>query len=129
MLLTTAVVQTIPASVVEYTKPQVAYAQEAPAVPPEAPVTNAIACNCYLYVKARIPSFPLTKDVFPNSAVPVVGGVIIMQYPRLVHYVIVTAISKEGVYIDESNFKHCVIAPRFLTWEYLGAHQAKYWVP
>lgn len=85
-----------------------------------------VACNCYLYIKNKIPDFPNTKDLIPNSIYPTVGGVIILQY-KVPHYVLVEKVIEEGVWIAESNFGGCGYSKRLLTWQDLEEHQAVYW--
>jgi hypothetical protein len=97
----------------------------------EAPVVieekiDYVAGNCWLYLKSKIPSWPNTKDLIPNSVHPVVGGAIILQY-KVPHYVLVEKVIEEGVWISESNFGGPGYSKRLLSWEYLKDHSAKYW--
>jgi hypothetical protein len=86
-----------------------------------------VACNCYQFIQKKIENLPRTAELVGNSIYPHVGGVIILYYKNLVHYVFVEEVLKDGVRIAESNYTHCEYSKRFLTWEYLESHQAKYW--
>lgn len=88
---------------------------------------SPIYYNCYLYIKSKIPEFPSTKDLIPNSIFPNVGGVVILQYDRLAHYALIEAVVEAGVWISETNFEKGKFTKRLLTWNYLENHQAQYW--
>lgn len=109
-----------------------AQALEAPLQMPVEATTTAkydpLASNCYLYVRSKILTFPLTKDLVPNSPVPIPGGVVILDYNGTPHYALTPyEYTKEGVFLDESNFKKGTYTQRFVDWEYLKNHNAKYW--
>ena len=83
--------------------------------------------NCYLYVKNRIPRLPRTNELKANSIYPNVGGVTILNYNELIHYVINEKVEEKGIWINETNFGGPGYSKRFLTWEYLKGKEAKYW--
>jgi len=97
--------------------------------PKQAP-RDETAYNCYMLVKSRIPEFPLTKDLVPNSIYPVKGGVVLLDYNGTPHYALTPdEVEVEGYWIDESNFESGKYTRRFITWEYARSHGAKYWRP
>ncbi len=100
---------------------------EAPIVEEKKPNTNTEECNCWLFIKRRMPWLPdQTKNIIPNSDYPIVGGVTMLEYGEKKHYVENTKVVKEGVWIKESNFGKCGYSERLLTWAYLKEHNAKY---
>lgn len=81
----------------------------------EAPkLDNTLDCNCYMYVRSKIPNLPLTKDLKPNSEIAV-GAVAIFKYPSgLMHYAYVESFGTDVFTVDESNYKKCVRAKRIV---------------
>lgn len=105
---------------------------EASSLPDPVPIIEEIkrdevACNCWLYIKNKIASWPNTKDIVANSIYPTVGGVTILNYDGILHYVWNREVTEAGIWIKESNFYNCEYSTRFLTWDYLKDHQALYW--
>lgn len=85
-------------------------------------------CNCYLYVKTKIPFLPSTKNLIPNTPSPIKGGLVILNYKGKLHYALTPESgTDEGLLIDECNYKRGTCSKRFLSWQYLREHQAKYW--
>lgn len=101
--------------------PPKVYAEELPVAPvvvePPPPVVkkDAVACNCYLYVKGKYPTFPNTKDLKPNTT-PSVGVVALFDYGNLNHYAIVTKLEAEGFWVKDSNFGGCGYRTHFIRW-------------
>ncbi len=86
---------------------------------------DEVACNCYLYVKARISNLPMMKDVV-GSTTPSVGAVAIFEYidkhtfETVKHIAIITSLGDTGFYVKESNFVGCEYGKRFI--EYSDSH-------
>lgn len=78
-------------------------------------------------MQSLIPDLPRTAEIVPNSVYPVVGGVTVLMYRETPHYAFNTAVTEEGVMIQETNFVHGKYTSRLLTWQYLQEHQAWYW--
>lgn len=105
------------------------YADSLPAIPLQTPIVqdDRLETNCYLYAQSLIPNLPHTYDIIPNSIFPNLGGLVILDYNGVTHYVVVKEVLENGIWIKESNFGGSGIQERFLTWEDLEKHQAKYW--
>lgn len=71
------------------------------------------ACNCYLYTKARVANLPRMAEIFPNSE-PLIGGVAIEFYGEVKHVSVITKVEEGGVWVKESNYKHCEIGERYI---------------
>ncbi len=91
--------------------PPIAHAQEAPIEVQkvdDCPDT-LVRCNCYLFVKSKIPNLPLTKFLIPNIDKPIGGSVAIFNYNGEPHYGVTTGIMNTAtttlVKIDECNYK------------------------
>lgn len=67
---------------------------------------DATACNCYAYVKSKIPSLPLTKYLKPNTNLDV-GVVALFNYRGTPHYAIVSKLEGVGFWVKDSNFGGC----------------------
>lgn len=79
------------------------------------PVEDALACNCYAYVRSLIPSLPLANKLEGNSPAKA-GAVAIFDYHGLPHYGIVVSISGDGFMLQDSNFKKCKYLTHFISW-------------
>ena len=82
------------------------------------PVTtySAMECNCYAYVRTKIPSFPMASLVKPNTA-PKVGAVVIFDYDGLPHYGIISSFDAGGFNLTDSNYGGCGIRTHYVTWD------------
>ena len=97
-------------------------------LPPIEISENTIEGNCYLFIKSKIPDFPMTKDIVPNSIYPKIGGVVIMDFEDKSHYAYIPQRNeKEGIWVDHTNFGKDGYQHTFFTWEYLEKHNARYW--
>lgn len=94
---------------------------------PELPLESTIEGNCYLYVRSKIKDLPSTKDIIPNSIYPNVGGVTVINYDGLRHYMLNEQVTEEGLRISECNFVKGKCGERLLTWEYLIEKKAQYY--
>lgn len=101
-------------------RPAFAYAD----VLPPTPIVrqyDETACNCYLYVKGRVPNLPSMKDVV-GSTTPAVGAVAIFEYrdkdtdETVKHIAIVGWFDVDGFQVFESNFDSCKYGKRFIKW-------------
>lgn len=129
MLLTTAnptpiiknalVIPVAHAEVVE----QVIDTVEAPKIKPE----DTLKGNCYLWVKYKLPTLPRTKDIVPNSIYPNVGGVTLISYNGVMHYMYNEEVTEEGIRVSECNFTPNTCGQRLLTWKYLEEKKAEYY--
>lgn len=83
-------------------------------------------CNCYSYVKARVPSFPLQQYVHPTS---MLGDtkVAIFNYYGVPHYAIVTSTDESGFWVQDSNFTPCQVQTHHILWG--DSHLIGYWSP
>jgi len=75
-------------------------------------------CSCVQFVKAKGAKLPRgdADDLFPNTDVPSVGGVMILKYwkPERHHVAYIESIEKDGYHIIEANFKKCAITRRVI---------------
>ncbi len=88
---------------------------------------DPLASNCYLYAKSLVPNLPRTSEIVTNTVFPNLGGITVLDYRGTTHYVVNQKITADGVLIKESNFGGPGYSERFLTWEYLKEHNARYW--
>ncbi len=77
---------------------------------------DAVACNCYLYVKTKFPSFPITSKLKPNT-VPSSGVVAIFDYDGLPHYGIIREFDGEGFWLEDSNYRRCRYMKHYVRWD------------
>jgi hypothetical protein len=82
-------------------------------------------CNCIAEVKNLGAKVPFKDKLEPNSIVPRVGGVVIMQYGELKHLAYVTSVEEDGIHIKEANYKRCERGTRVL--EFLDKHILGFW--
>ncbi len=80
-----------------------------------APAEDALACNCYAYVRSLIPSLPLANLIKPNTT-PHVGAVAVFDYNGLPHYGIVSKLEADGFELQDSNYSHCKYMTHFISW-------------
>ena len=99
-------VEVTPNPVVATSTPPVAVAVKAP---------DALACNCWAYVKSLNPALPNTANLKPNGT-PAVGTVAIFNYEGTMHYALITALSDDGFSVKESNLHHCQYDVRVVSW-------------
>lgn len=76
---------------------------------------DPIACNCYAYVRSKIPTLPLANLVKPNTT-PHIGAVAIFDYDGLPHYGIISKLTDSGFYLTDSNYVHCKYLTHFISW-------------
>jgi len=95
-------------------------------VPTEAPeqkeveVPEGTYCSCVLYLQS------LGKDVRGDAynattthSEPSVGDIAVMRYPgQLGHVALVTAVTADGFWVTESNYKKCQKTERFIPNDY-----------
>lgn len=78
-------------------------------------------CSCKSYVKARGAKMPKgdANDIFPNTELPRVGGVVILKYwnPDRHHLAYIEKITSEGLHIAESNYTRCLVSRRIIPLE------------
>lgn len=79
------------------------------------PIPDAVACNCWAYVKSLKPTLPNTASLKPNGT-PAVGTVAILDYEGTMHYALITALGDAGFTVDESNYHHCEYDARTVEW-------------
>ena len=83
-------------------------------------------CNCYSYVKLRIPNLPATKDLIPNSP-PRVGSVALFDYHGKKHYVFVETLGSHTFSFPEANFEPCLVSRRSASYD--DPFLVGYWHP
>jgi hypothetical protein len=92
--------------------------------------TQPALCNCYAYVRSKIPSLPLASELKGNST-PQKGAVVIFEYivdgEVVPHYAILRTFEGDGFWVDENNYKKCVTNPRYIRWDYPRIRG--FWVP
>ena len=96
--------------------PQLAIAE--PTVPVAVTMPDETLCNCYTYVKERIPELPNTSELKGNT-VPEKGAVVLFEYvgedgEAVKHYAILRTFEGDGFWVDENNYKKCVTSPRYV---------------
>lgn len=96
-------------SYLEVTIPVPTVITPVPTVPvAKSEVIDEVECNCWQYVKRRVPNLPNTKDIVPNVGFPVIGSTVIQKFKSgLMHYAIVEEIKDKSFIVSESNFHHC----------------------
>lgn len=83
-------------------------------------------CNCFRFVKNRVESLPRMADIQPGNE-PYVGGVAIEWFDHIKHVSVITAVETDGVWVEESNYHHCVVGSRFIPFSKTSL--AGFWVP
>lgn len=87
-------------------------------------IEDALACNCYAYVRSLIPSLPLANLIKSNTT-PHIGAVAVFDYEGLPHYGIITKLTADGFYLEDSNFVHCKYTTHFIAWS--NVHIIGFW--
>lgn len=93
---------------------------------PTVVATDALACNCWSFVKSLIPSLPNTALLKTNTT-PRVGAVAIFDYNGLPHYGVITALNADGFELRDSNYQHCKFLTHFVSWT--NAAITGFWAP
>jgi hypothetical protein len=104
------------------------YAEEVPIVATTTPpvVIDELACNCYRFVRSKVPSLPLTKDLKSNLGAPEVGAVVIQRFSSgLMHYAVITEVTGDTFVVKESNYRKCKYTTRTLSTA--DPHVIGYW--
>ena len=70
-------------------------------------------CNCYFFVRNRVENLPRMVAILPNSD-PVIGGVAIEFFKGIKHVSVITKVEPGGVWVAESNYKHCETGERYI---------------
>lgn len=86
-----------------------------------------INCNCYVYIKSKIPDFPMTKDLKSNTIYPSVRGVVVMDYDGIPHYAFIESVTETGINVSQTNIPSCEYSEKHLTWQYLTDHNSWFW--
>lgn len=88
----------------------------------EEEVADYVACSCVKTAKIKygvnIPPAHNAWDLSPNSDVPVVGQLVLMQYPTIGHVAVLEAITDDGYLISEGNYKSCQYTTRVIPKDY-----------
>lgn len=71
-----------------------------------------VVCNCYAFVKTKIPTLPKTKDLVPNIGNPVPGGVAIFDYNGVKHYAYIQSVVQGSFVVSEANYEPCALGKR-----------------
>lgn len=81
-------------------------------------VSPSVLCNCYRYVKERIPDLPHTSVILSNLESE--GEVAVFYYPSsgVHHYAVVKEVTPYAIVIQEANFKSCQYTQRVLPRDY-----------
>lgn len=82
-------------------------------------------CNCYSYVRARVPSFPPQSQLAPTTGAYGATKVAIFDYDGVPHYGIVVSSDSTGFIVDEANYRPCVVGTRHVDWG--DAHLVGFW--
>ena len=76
---------------------------------------TSIDCSCMLYIQSRgIELFGDAKDQTPNSDVPMVGGVVLLQYNGINHAAYIESVHGTGIKVSETNYKKCKYTERII---------------
>lgn len=78
--------------------------------------TDALASNCWLYVKSIYPNLPNTYDIYTNTH-PTVGAVAFFKYGDLNHYAIITKLTEDGFWVKDTNFGGPGYRTHFIAWD------------
>lgn len=84
-----------------------------------APKVDALASNCYLYVKSIYPTLPLANRIVSNTT-PYIGAVAFFEYGKkdgdLPHYAVVTKLEDKGFWVKDTNFGGPGYRTHFVEW-------------
>lgn len=70
-------------------------------------------CNCYAFVENRVGDLPPMAAIIPNTEAAA-GTVAVEWYGDIKHVSLVTAVTPDGVWVVEANYKHCETGERFI---------------
>lgn len=76
-------------------------------------VEDALACNCWKYMRSLNPNFPTSDKIIPNINAHV-GAIAVFDYP---HYGLVVTMDKDGFWIKDSNFKKCTYQTHYMRFD------------
>lgn len=82
---------------------------------------SSTACSCIQTAKAEgvnIPAKHNAWDLEPNSSIPVVGQLVLMQYKHTSHVAVLREIREDGYLIYEGNYKPCEYGTRLIPKDY-----------
>ena len=83
-----------------------------------------VLCNCWAYVKSKIPSFPNTQEIILKQGQSHNGDVVVFDYP---HYGIQVNSNDEGFWIEDANWGGCGTQTHFIEWD--NPHIIGHWTP
>ncbi len=83
--------------------------------------------NCYSYALTQLGKLPKMKALTPNSDVPRVGGLVIMDYNGKKHVAVVIKVLEEGIQVKECNYIAYSCGERLIKWD--DKHLIGYWHP
>ena len=72
--------------------------------------------NCYSTAKLRIRNLPRMADINPNTAFPVINGLIIFNFNGLKHIAVVEEVRDDGILVFEGNYRPNIIERRLVKW-------------
>lgn len=73
-------------------------------------------CNCWAYVKNRLPALGRMSATNPNSP-PLVDSVAVEWFGDIKHVSLVTEVLDDGVWVEEANYVHCETGTRFIPFD------------
>ena len=78
---------------------------------------NSVYCSCILYLR-EVLGVPIYGDAHTISAnsYPAKGHVILLKYKGISHAAYILETYPGGVFVKESNYKHCKVTERFIAW-------------
>lgn len=80
------------------------------------------SCQCVPFARNYVRELPaLDAQYFPLlpskfRSVPVVGGIVVLQYEDTFHVAVITELREKGVMVIEKNYKPCSVTERLVEW-------------
>lgn len=100
-----------------------ALAKPLEAAPVQDPVESPKAasktlCSCKLYVASKVANMPLgDAQDFTGNTTPAIGVVVLFQYSHTAHMAYIERLDETGMWISETNMKHCQYSERHVDWD------------
>lgn len=74
-----------------------------------------VVANCYSYAQLFVGKLPKMAEIKPNGP-PKVGGLVILQYGKVKHLAVITALTEKGIKVKEANFEPAKLTTRTILW-------------
>lgn len=81
-----------------------------------------VVCNCYAYLKTRVPGLPKMVQIVPNGT-PKIGAVAIFAYKdkrtgkMVKHVALIEKMTAMGFSVAETNYTKCLFDRRSVEWD------------